>query len=89
MVNKSLLFRTAWAHARVLADRQGFDLRDAFAIALRQAWARLRQDAACRAALAAATADSIARIRATKAAGVPVLTPGRWRFANASLNGGM
>lgn len=83
-VDRAQLFRTAWRNARFDAAMHGLPLRAAFAKALREAWAAIKAMGArlVRPALAAATDELVASIRAAKADGKRLFDGKPWRFAN-------
>lgn len=84
MIDRSLLFRTAWRNARNAAAAHGIALRAAFRDALRRAWAAMKAMARPAVSLAAETAAMIASIRAGKEAGERFVSSKPWRFANSS-----
>lgn len=84
LLNRSLLFRTAWRNARNAAAAHGIALRVAFRDALRRAWAHAKAMPRPHVDLTAATAALCADIRARKAAGENFFSTKPWRFANAA-----
>ena len=89
MIDRSRLFRLAWQAARHTHSRHRTPLRQAFAEALRDAWAALKAAACSAAALSAQTKAMIAETRGLLAAGVKLAATRPWRFANAHPMGGM
>ena len=87
MINRSLLFRTAWRNARNAAAAHGIALRAAFRDALRRAWAAMKEMARPSPApsIAAELAVICAETAARKAAGEHLSSTRPWRFANASM----
>lgn len=84
LLNRSILFRTAWRNARNAAAAHGIPLRAAFRDALRRAWAHAKAMARPPLDLTAATGELVADIRAAKAAGERFVSSKPWRFANAA-----
>lgn len=84
VIDRSLLFRTAWRNARSAAAAHGIPLREAFRDALRRAWAHAKAMARPPASIATATDALVADIRAGKAAGERFVSSKPWRFANAA-----
>lgn len=83
-LNRSLLFRTAWRNARNAAAAHRIPIREAFAAALRRAWADFKARMRPTISIATATDTLIADIRARKAAGENFFSTKPWRFANAA-----
>lgn len=85
MIDRSRLFRLAWQSARHTHSRRGTPLRQAFAAALRDAWASLKAAERAAAALRAQTDAMIAETRVLIASGARLAATRPWRFRNAGM----